>query len=129
AFTTEMFSGSPEIALRDSAGAITRLAPDIGGTHAVWSPDGARLLFAGVSPSYFTGICDGGDYDFCLPVYPIYVVNADGSGLTRLADGENPSWRPATAKPIAHFSGSCTGRACTFDASASIGAIALYVWQ
>ena len=133
AFTTEMFGAGPEIALMDAAGVVTRLAPGVGGGHAVWSPDGARLLFTGTTPSYNTGICTGDpDYDFCVPVYPIYVINADGSGLTAVTDGENPDWRSASAqpqKPGATFTGQCSGTACTFDATASTGSIVSYSWQ
>lgn len=45
---------------------------------AAWSPDGTKLLFW--SPK-----AAGGE---------IFVVNVDGSGRTRLAEGRNPSWSP-----------------------------------
>ena len=45
--------------------------------HLAWSPDGTRLLFQmGYGP------------------YQIYTVNADGSGLTKVAQGTHPAWSP-----------------------------------
>jgi Tol biopolymer transport system component len=53
-----------------------------------WSPDGEQIVFnAGVGPD-----ADGG-YD-----HKLYVVNADGSGLHRITEGDendlDPSWSP-----------------------------------
>ena len=47
----------------------------------VWSPDGQRIAF-----EYYDGSEDSG----------IYVMNADGSGLTKLTDnfGSSPAWSP-----------------------------------
>jgi Tol biopolymer transport system component len=60
-----------------------------GWAYTVWSPDGTRLAVA--SPFDIQG--------------PIYVVNADGSGLIKLADeGASPMWSP-DGKRIAFASG------------------------
>jgi Tol biopolymer transport system component len=46
---------------------------------ASWSPDGTRLVFRR------SGAADGGS---------VYIVGADGSGLTRLGDGYAADWSP-----------------------------------
>lgn len=66
-----------------------RLTSDLPGKalDPSWSPDGTRLLFVVESDERPR---EGGDFD-------MYVVNADGSGLTRLTtDGLSiePSWSP-----------------------------------
>jgi len=52
--------------------------------NPVWSPDGARIAFDSNVPGKL-------DQD-------IYVINADGTGLTRLTDSpgadKNPEWQP-----------------------------------
>ena len=54
-----------------------------------WSPDGRRIAFT--YPRYRSGYIDDGTGD-------IYVVNADGSGLTNLTESQgwnsSPSWSP-----------------------------------
>lgn len=47
------------------------------------SPDGRKVLFTRYQPES-APVTDGG----------VFVVNVDGSGLTRLADGEDVSWSP-----------------------------------
>jgi Tol biopolymer transport system component len=55
---------------------VTRLSPELLGRNPAWSPDGASIAFAG-----FLGL---------------FVINADGSGRTRLttAFDSHPDWRP-----------------------------------
>jgi TolB protein len=69
-------------------------AAPLHGVSPAWSPDGTRLAFvsfddANDPPCPITG---------CPPSGELYVVAADGSGLTRLthstADDEHPSWSP-----------------------------------
>jgi len=60
-----------------------------GGAYPSWSPDGSRL-----------SVGDGKD---------VYVINADGSGLRGLINGEYPAWSPKS-NWIAHRA--CNGGAC-----------------
>ena len=48
-----------------------------------WSPDGSKIAFTSTRPPLGGGI---------------YVMNANGSGLTRLTTGFNPCWSPNGAK-------------------------------
>ncbi|MFN0181173.1 MAG: hypothetical protein ACKVZ0_20395 [Gemmatimonadales bacterium] len=76
AFHTTRFNRAWEIVVADSAGGqLTRLLPGVIGTHPDWSPDGTKLVFGGI---------DG-----------LFVVGANGSGLTRLTTGSDgrPAWR------------------------------------
>jgi TolB protein len=74
------------------------------GVSPAWSPDGKRLAFVsfadGNAPS-----CPAGS---CPPSGELYVIHADGSGLTRLtrsrADDEHPTWSP-DGRRIAFASG------------------------
>ena len=55
--------------------------PELDSNDPTWSPDGRRLLFgnlAGVHP----------------PVWTLYTVRLDGTGLTSLGHGTDPSWSP-----------------------------------
>jgi Tol biopolymer transport system component len=74
------------------------------GVSPEWSPDGSRVAF--VSFVDHNGrFCSG---ESCAPNGEIYVVNADGTGLTRLtsskADDEHPTWSPDGSR-IAFASG------------------------
>ena len=53
-----------------------------------WSPDGAKLAYTG-------GYCDNSYYYYCYT--DIYVMNADGSGVTQLtgtSSASQPAWSP-----------------------------------
>jgi TolB protein len=67
------------------------LAP--GGSEPAWSPDGRRIAFVSTSDS-FGQVC----IPQCQPAGEIYVMNADGTGSSRLttstADDRMPTWSP-----------------------------------
>jgi Tol biopolymer transport system component len=63
------------------------------GISPEWSPDGTRIAFVSFADN--NGRSCAGE---CIPAGEIYVVNADGTGLTRLTrskvDDERPTWSP-----------------------------------
>jgi TolB protein len=76
-----------------SGGAVTRLtALGAAAEHPVWSPDGTKIVFA---------ICVEINFD-CVD--DLYVMNADGSGVTLLQGGpedqRSPDWQPAVGPPL-----------------------------
>ncbi|NIA11458.1 MAG: PKD domain-containing protein, partial [Nitrospiraceae bacterium] len=73
--------GNPEIySMNIASKAITRLThSDSIDKHAQWSPDGQNIVF--ISDR------DGGDMD-------VYVMKADGTGITRLVDWEGDETHP-----------------------------------
>jgi dipeptidyl aminopeptidase/acylaminoacyl peptidase len=79
------------------------LAP-IRGVSPAWSPDGRRIAFVSFG-EHNGAACPA---DSCPPSGEIYVVDADGTGLTRLtmsaADDEHPTWSPDGSR-IAFASG------------------------
>ena len=66
-------------------------------------------------------------------MYDIYLIHADGTGLTAIASGANPEWfAPLPGRPEAAFTHGCSGTACTFDGLGSAdydGRIVSYAWQ
>ena len=74
------------------------------GVSPSWSPDGSRLAFV----SFADGNDPPCDAASCPPSGELYVVRADGSGLSRLtrsrADDEHPTWSP-DGRRIAFSSG------------------------
>lgn len=82
---------------------LTRVTTDkITGTRPMWSPDGSKIVFislddsvdyyATCSPSFDVGTCES----------DVYVVNADGSGLTNMSSDKamdiKPSWSPDSSQ-------------------------------
>jgi TolB protein len=66
---------------------LVRLADDLGEVSSpAWSPDGSRIAFQ-----------DGN-----LSNGVVYVINADGSGLQRLAEGVSPRWSPDSTRLAFH---------------------------
>ena len=95
AFVSER-DGNPEIySMNIASKAITRLTySDSIDKHAQWSPDGQKIVF--ISDR------DGGDMD-------VYVMKADGTGVTCLVDWEgeetHPTWSPGHFSPPAYSVG------------------------
>jgi TolB protein len=79
-------------------------ATPVRGVSPSWSPDGRRLAFV----SFADGNDASCDAASCPPSGELYVVRADGSGLTRLtrsiADDEHPTWSP-DGRRLAYSSG------------------------
>lgn len=67
--------------------------PDFSSTTPRWSPDGTRVLFASNRAHY-----DGRPPETGTPDLDLWVVNADGGGLSRLttdvANESDPAWAP-----------------------------------
>ena len=118
-------SGVVEPVIREPDGSIVRVASGTPGHTPVWLPDGSALLFEGSEAISYTGRCYFGEGahpadDFCMPQTGIFMVNADATGLRRVAIGSNPDWTPGIpGEPVAAFTGQCEGSTCRFDASAS----------
>lgn len=84
--------GDFTLANRDGSGPLSKVIPGVSETYysePAWSPDGKWIVFS--STGLFGTIVTGTGVRFD-PV--IYVMRADGSGVTRLADGIRPAWRP-----------------------------------
>ncbi len=82
-----------EIYLMEPDGSGVRALTDAGAEGMVaaepaWSPDGTRMAFVRSTPEHLGAYAGDGD---------IYVMNADGSGLTQLTEGLQaaaPAWSP-----------------------------------
>lgn len=84
------------LANADASGTVRILGPGHGYDTPEWSPDGDKIAFGlGESP---TGCC----------AQTILVMNADGSGVSRLRGGLDPVWSPDGSK-IAFWEGPIGG--------------------
>jgi TolB protein len=83
--------GNWEIYVMDAGGGgTTRLTNDPAeDVHPTWAPHGKRIAFASTRADSDPGSCG----DNCN--YEIYVMKADGSGVTRLTDNPAHDWDPA----------------------------------
>jgi Tol biopolymer transport system component/chitodextrinase len=139
AFETARFGANTEIAVRAADGTVSRLAAGTSGVQPVWSPDGSQLVFVGTTPSWYSGKCcppEGGACDadnFCMAMYDMNLINADGTGLTAIASGANADWfAPLPGRPEAAFTHGCSATTCTFNGLGSAdydGRIVSYAWQ
>jgi Tol biopolymer transport system component/PKD repeat protein len=128
-------SGGAEIAVMDADGTVSRTVA--AGDQPAWSPDGGRLAFVGTTVTYLGRCYPGGGAhnadDFCMAVPDLYIVNRDGTGLTRIGSGGSVDWfTPPGDRPMAAFTYECNASACEFDGSASLpssGTIVSYAWQ
>jgi PKD repeat protein len=127
AFVTTRFGSIDTLAILNADGTVTSLGITRANSPA-WSPDGSRLSFSiNVHPLYCNGDTSRCDWD------ELYRVNLDGTGVTLLAYGANPTWAlsPGGFPPSAVFTVACTLLTCTFDASPSSddGRIESYAWR
>ncbi len=87
-------SGAPQIYLTNADGnAVTSLTNmENGACQPAWSPDGLQLAF--ISPCR----ARGDFYDTAYPDSSLYIMNVDGTGLTKLTTGPesnfDPAWSP-----------------------------------
>jgi dipeptidyl aminopeptidase/acylaminoacyl peptidase len=72
----------------DSPVPITPPSPEIG--RPTWSPDGTRI-------AYWENHSTFGDDGIYLPAYALYVAEADGSGITKLAEAPERVWAASWA--------------------------------
>lgn len=120
------FSDGSSLSILNADGSVIDLG--VSGAGHVWSPDATRLVY------YKSTHASGCDADGSLCGYAeIYAVNLDGTGVTRLAFGANPSLARSTGglPAFGYFTATCTTLACTFDASLSTGegSIVRYEWD
>jgi Tol biopolymer transport system component len=90
AFDSDRYGGFDIYVMDTNGSNVTRLTSDPAwDNHVDWSPDGTRIVF----------MSSRGDPESegCLPFcnFEIYVMDADGSNVTRLTDDPAQDWAPA----------------------------------
>lgn len=80
-----------ETANPDGSG-VVRLTDGVNDSWASWSPDGTKILFSSTRYDPNVNQCEPGA-DFTCPS-DIYVMNADGSNVVRLASDPGPEYAP-----------------------------------
>jgi hypothetical protein len=96
-------SGNPEIYVMNTDGSnATRLTTTVDEEkEPAWSPDGTKIVFA------------RGQCDFYYGCYSdLYVMNANGSDVSRLASGSAPAWSP-DGRWIAFVAAQCDYYQCS----------------
>ena len=119
AFATDRYAPGAAVQLalmRPDGSAVALIGGGITGWSPAWSTDGGHIAFEAPNLSFYDG--------------DLYVMNADGSGVSFVAEGAtSPSWAARSALLLADFSIDCTGLVCSVDASSSTGTISDYAWS
>lgn len=74
----------------DGSGLVQLTKSSGGNDNPIWSPDGTKIAFVSWRDSKYPNDCKGGDCNF-----EIYIMNADGSGQTRITDNPAEDWAAA----------------------------------
>jgi len=86
-FVTNRYTGSHELALMNPDGsAVTRVSPGTGAIQPAWSADGTKIVYTAYTCDIYAGCTMNG----------LFVMNADGTGLTQITNGRDygATWRP-----------------------------------
>jgi Tol biopolymer transport system component/PKD repeat protein len=89
AFATGRYSADAQLAVMNPDGTgVSQVGTGIPGYPSGWSPDGTRIAFVAGHPCDIWTVCPS-----------VYVINADGTAATYVAEGYDPAWRPAFSPP------------------------------